>query len=242
LLAQGFKNRVGNLSARKRVVHRVFKHYLLRLGRRRPYLQRKRIRRIRYIIKRARSRHRKYLLWRLRDRLIGAFNRRNQKSYGYPRVSPIKRPVRLSKRQKKKKSAQKKLLRKALAISIRKKFYTKHSKIKAVRLVLTQTRNNFFFSVQTTWGKVRLVYTNGRTNFKGSRRYSYVATEEAGSNISKFLRSRGVKNFYIIFKSRFTTFCRAGFFGLISRLRCKRAFLRLLVPHNGLRKRSSRRV
>jgi ribosomal protein S11 len=117
-----------------------------------------------------------------------------------------------------------------------------HFKSASVVIFIRQTKNNVFFSVQSTKGRVLFTYTNGQTSYKGSRRCTPVACETAGKRISVLLSQSRIKKASIVFGSQVNAFTRAAVKGLSNNLVYSAFSYKLSRSHNGIKKRASRRV
>jgi ribosomal protein S11 len=102
--------------------------------------------------------------------------------------------------------------------------------------------NNLFVNVSTPLGRSIYVYSAGRTPYRGSKRLSPIAIETMGKNVSEILRNSEVPNIFIVFHSPVDFLSRALLRGLRTNIQFSGFRYHLNRPHNGLRKRASRRV
>lgn len=102
--------------------------------------------------------------------------------------------------------------------------------------------NNLFVNVSTPRGRSIYVYSAGRTPYRGSKRLSPIAIETMGKNVSEILKNSEVFNIFVVFHSPVDFLSRALLRGLRAYVQFSGFRYHLNRPHNGLRKRASRRV
>jgi ribosomal protein S11 len=120
--------------------------------------------------------------------------------------------------------------------SFRKKFKIKHY------LHIFKSVNNVFVNLTAPKGRSLFCYSAGRTFFKGSKRLSPIALETMGKIISKTFKASKVYKIFIVFHCRVDFRCRSLMRGMSKNVAFSGFSYYLNKPHNGLRKRSTRRV
>jgi ribosomal protein S11 len=118
---------------------------------------------------------------------------------------------------------------------------TRASKIKFF-LHIFKSINNIFVNISASRGRSIFVYSAGRTQYKGSKRLSPIALETMGRNVSGILKSNRIGKIFVVFHSPIDYLSRALLRGLRSNVLFSGFQYYLNKPHNGLRKRASRRV
>jgi ribosomal protein S11 len=124
------------------------------------------------------------------------------------------------------------------------KFVKNFKKVLRVKhyLHIFRSVNNIFVNVTAPKGRSVLVYSAGRTFYTGSKRMSPIAIETMGKEIGSSLKNLGISSVSLVFHSPVDYLIRAIIRNLSSSLAFSGFSYYLNRPHNGLRKRASRRV
>jgi len=122
------------------------------------------------------------------------------------------------------------------------KNFSKKRKLLKYYVHIFKSVNNLFVNVSTPLGRSIYVYSAGRTQYKGSKRLSPVAIETMGKNVSEILKNSEIPNVFVVFHCPVDFLSRALLRGLRANVQFSGFRYYLNRPHNGLRKRASRRV
>jgi ribosomal protein S11 len=125
-----------------------------------------------------------------------------------------------------------------------KKFKKIRKHFSSIKLYLHIFRsiNNIFVNLSAPKGRSVYVYSAGRTFYKGSKRLSPIAVETMGKNISNIFKASKIDNIYLVFHCPIDYLCRSLMRGISRNIKFSGFSYYLNKPHNGLRKRSTRRV
>lgn len=122
------------------------------------------------------------------------------------------------------------------------KNFSKKRKLLKYYVHIFKSVNNLFVNVSTPLGRSIYVYSAGRTQYKGSKRLSPIAIETMGKNVSEILKNSEIPNVFVVFHCPVDFLSRALLRGLRTNVQFSGFRYFLNRPHNGLRKRASRRV
>lgn len=120
--------------------------------------------------------------------------------------------------------------------------FSKKFKRQKYYLHVFKSINNIFTNVSTPLGRSIYVYSAGRTQYRGSKRLSPIAIETMGKNISEILKNTEIFDIFVVFHCPIDFLTRSLLRGLRTNVKFSGFKYYLNRPHNGLRKRASRRV
>jgi len=134
--------------------------------------------------------------------------------------------------------------RKRIRINQQRLTTRKYSKyIPPFRILIRQTRNNFFLTALDPKSYVRLNFSTGLVGLIGPRRSTVFAAEQVGRAAAMSLKKISFGASLIIFRSKLSRHIKKLVHSLSNNFANIRGFFDLIpLPHNGLRQKKKRRL